>query len=117
ARRRICEFGECSPDASTLPLRSTRSAIAASSGPLSLAIAPPKIHGWRFATARSRPSRRTRRFRFDWLKSSIITPMSAPPRMKSFHTQCQEEVYRQVRSYLDELVEEHFDDAEHCDFY
>ena len=43
--------------------------------------------------------------------------MSAPTRTKSFHTQCQEEVYRQVRSYLDELVEEHFDDAEHCDFY
>src|SRR5947207_14177290 len=43
--------------------------------------------------------------------------MSAPTRTKSFHTQCQEEVYRQVRAYLDELVEEHFDDAEHCDFY
>src|SRR5438105_7717640 len=36
---------------------------------------------------------------------------------RQFHTQCQEEVYRQVRSYLDELVDEHFDDAEHCDFY
>lgn len=36
---------------------------------------------------------------------------------KQFHTQCQEEVYRQVKSYLDELVEEHFDDAQHCDFY
>jgi hypothetical protein len=36
---------------------------------------------------------------------------------KKFHTQCQEEVYRQVKSYLDELVEEHFDDADHCDFY
>jgi type III secretion system-like peptide-binding chaperone len=36
---------------------------------------------------------------------------------KRFHTQCQEEVYRQVKSYLDELVDEHFDDAEHCDFY
>ena len=36
---------------------------------------------------------------------------------KQFHTQCQEEVYRQVKSYLDELVDEHFDDAEHCDFY
>src|ERR1051326_5198856 len=33
------------------------------------------------------------------------------------HTQCQEEVYRQVKTYLDELVDEHFDDAEHCDFY
>lgn len=42
--------------------------------------------------------------------------MSAP-RTKQFHTQCQEEVYRQVKSYLDELVEEHFDDADHCDFY
>jgi hypothetical protein len=36
---------------------------------------------------------------------------------KEFHTQCQEEVYRQVKTYLDELVEEHFDDANHCDFY
>ena len=36
---------------------------------------------------------------------------------KQFHTQCQEEVYRQVKAYLDELVDEHFDDAEHCDFY
>ncbi|HYI12253.1 MAG TPA: YbjN domain-containing protein [Thermoanaerobaculia bacterium] len=36
---------------------------------------------------------------------------------KEFHTQCQEEVYRQVKSYLDELVDEHFDDADHCDFY
>src|SRR5436305_9479922 len=40
-----------------------------------------------------------------------------PAPMKKFHTQCQEEVYRQVKSYLDELVDEHFDDAEHCDFY
>src|SRR5437016_13298190 len=38
-------------------------------------------------------------------------------RDKRFHTQCQEEVYRQVKSFLDELVDEHFDDAEHCDFY
>jgi hypothetical protein len=38
-------------------------------------------------------------------------------RTRSFHTQCQEEVYRQVKAYLDELVDEHFDDAEHCDFY
>src|ERR1700716_3660869 len=38
-------------------------------------------------------------------------------RDKQFHSQCQEEVYRQVKSYLDELVDEHFDDAEHCDFY
>ena len=36
---------------------------------------------------------------------------------KQFHTKCQEEVYRTVKSHLDELVEEHFDDAEHCDFY
>lgn len=36
---------------------------------------------------------------------------------REFHTECQEEVYRQVKSYLDELVDEHFDDAEHCDFY
>jgi hypothetical protein len=39
------------------------------------------------------------------------------PATKQFHTQCQEEVYRQVKSYLDELVDEHFDDASHCDFY
>ena len=26
-------------------------------------------------------------------------------------------MYRQVKSYLDELVDEHFDDADHCDFY
>src|SRR5689334_2514496 len=39
------------------------------------------------------------------------------PRTKQFHTECQEEVYRQVKTYLDELVEEHFDDAGHCDFY
>jgi hypothetical protein len=38
-------------------------------------------------------------------------------RTKEFHTECQEEVYRQVKSYLDELVDEHFDDAGHCDFY
>ena len=42
--------------------------------------------------------------------------MPASP-TKRFHTQCQEEVYRQVKSYLDELVDEHFDDASHCDFY
>lgn len=36
---------------------------------------------------------------------------------KQFHSRCQEEVYRQIKSYLDELVDEHFDDAEHCDFY
>lgn len=41
----------------------------------------------------------------------------ASKRDKQFHSQCQEEVYRQVKSYLDELVDEHFDDAEHCDFY
>lgn len=38
-------------------------------------------------------------------------------RTKAFHTQCQEEVYRTVKQYLDELVDEHFDDASHCDFY
>jgi phage gpG-like protein len=38
-------------------------------------------------------------------------------RKKQFHTKCQEEVYRAVKSHLDDLVEEHFDDAEHCDFY
>jgi hypothetical protein len=42
--------------------------------------------------------------------------MSAP-KTKQFHTQCQEEVYRQIKTYLDELTEEHFDDADHCDFY
>jgi len=41
----------------------------------------------------------------------------SPHGTKQFHTRCQEEVYRQVKSYLDELVEEHFDDAAHCDFY
>jgi hypothetical protein len=41
----------------------------------------------------------------------------AATRTRRFHTQCQEEVYRQVKSYLDELVDEHFDDADHCDFY
>src|SRR5438067_1085121 len=40
-----------------------------------------------------------------------------PTRPKRFHTPCQEEVYRQVKAYLDELVDEHFDDAGHCDFY
>ncbi|MHB0972064.1 MAG: T3SS (YopN, CesT) and YbjN peptide-binding chaperone 1 [Thermoanaerobaculia bacterium] len=39
------------------------------------------------------------------------------PRVKTFRTACQEEVYRTVKGYLDELVDEHFDDAEHCDFY
>lgn len=34
-----------------------------------------------------------------------------------FHTRCQEDVYKQVKRFLDELVDEHFDDAEHCDFY
>jgi hypothetical protein len=40
-----------------------------------------------------------------------------PMREKSFHTPCQEQVYKHVRQLLDELVDEHFDDAEHCDFY
>lgn len=44
--------------------------------------------------------------------------MSMPAtREKRFNTRCQEEVYRLVKSNLDELVDEHFDDAEHCDFY
>src|SRR5947199_8230431 len=42
--------------------------------------------------------------------------MSTSP-TRLFHVQCEGEVYRQVKSYLDELVDEHFDDAEHCDFY
>src|SRR6266571_9193132 len=41
----------------------------------------------------------------------------ARARIKKFHTTYQESVYRQVKSYLDELVDEHFDDADHCDFY
>lgn len=36
---------------------------------------------------------------------------------RDFHTRCQEDVYKQVKRFLDELVDEHFDDAEHCDFY
>ncbi len=36
---------------------------------------------------------------------------------KSFHTPCQENVYSAVGSMLDELVDEHFDDAAHCDYY
>lgn len=38
-------------------------------------------------------------------------------REKSFHSHCQEDVYKRVRTFLDELVDEHYDDAEHCDFY
>ncbi|MEA2490824.1 MAG: hypothetical protein QOH21_2616 [Acidobacteriota bacterium] len=38
-------------------------------------------------------------------------------RTKQFHSTTQEEVYSLVKSYLDELVDEHFDDADHCDFY
>ena len=38
-------------------------------------------------------------------------------RTREFHTECQEEVYHLVKSCLDELVDEHFDDADHCDFY
>ena len=41
----------------------------------------------------------------------------APTRIKRFHSRCQEEVYRAVKGYLDDLVDEHFDDADHCDFY
>jgi hypothetical protein len=55
-------------------------------------------------------------------KVAAIRPLPYNPSMprssqKHFNTRCQEEVYRQVKSYLDELVDEHFDDAEHCDFY
>ena len=39
------------------------------------------------------------------------------PRLKAFHTPAQERVYRQVKTLLDELVDEHFDDGAHCDFY
>jgi hypothetical protein len=39
------------------------------------------------------------------------------PRTKPFHTTCQERVYWQVKNLLDDLVDEHFDDADHCDFY
>src|SRR3954447_23590120 len=100
------------------PRASTRSPIAASSGPDSRPIAPAKIHGWRLATTRSFPgfSVKTRR-RLEsnsfMARGTIIGPMAR----KQFHTRCQEEVYRQVKSHLDELVDEHFDDAEHCDFY
>lgn len=38
-------------------------------------------------------------------------------RTREFHTEAQEAVYRHVKSCLDELVDEHFDDADHCDFY
>ena len=41
----------------------------------------------------------------------------ARTRIKRFHSSCQEEVYGQVKGYLDNLVDEHFDDADHCDFY
>jgi len=40
-----------------------------------------------------------------------------PRKPKTFHTSCQEQVYRTVAGILDELVDEHFDDVEHCDFY
>ncbi|MEO8216272.1 MAG: YbjN domain-containing protein [Acidobacteriota bacterium] len=36
---------------------------------------------------------------------------------KTFRTRCQEDSYRRMKTYLDDLVDEHFDDAEHCDFY
>ncbi len=36
---------------------------------------------------------------------------------EEFNSRCQESTYRQVKVFLDELVDEHFDDAEHCDFY
>ncbi|HEY5611302.1 MAG TPA: hypothetical protein VIL97_08855, partial [Thermoanaerobaculia bacterium] len=37
--------------------------------------------------------------------------------VKSFQTPHQQEVYERIKGYLDDLVDEHFDDAEHCDFY
>ncbi len=43
--------------------------------------------------------------------------MISMPAPKEFHSACQEGVYWQVKNYLDELVDEHSDDAEHCDFY
>lgn len=39
------------------------------------------------------------------------------PKLKSFNTSAQERAYWEVKNLLDELVDEHFDDAEHCDFY
>src|SRR6185436_19953737 len=84
-------------------------------------MAPAKIHGWRLATTRSLPRFRTsvrRCSRANGFADVVIGIIPAmPPRTKQFHTQCQEEVYRQVKTYLDELVDEHFDDASHCDFY
>ncbi len=94
--------------------------MAASCGPLSFAIAPAKIQGWRFATNRSFPPFNVSSLRFSRANKSFILynqHRMVAARDKQFHTQCQEEVYRQVKKYLDELVEEHFDDAEHCDFY
>ena len=38
-------------------------------------------------------------------------------RKTTFNSSCQEQVYRKVADILDELVDEHYDDVEHCDFY
>ncbi len=38
-------------------------------------------------------------------------------RKTTFHSPCQEQVYRKVADILDELVDEHYDDVKHCDFY
>jgi hypothetical protein len=51
------------------------------------------------------------------ITSARIYNRGVAARRKEFLSRCQEEVYHQVKSYLDELVDEHFDDAEHCDFY
>lgn len=40
-----------------------------------------------------------------------------PRRKTTFNSSCQEQVYRKVADILDELVDEHYDDVEHCDFY
>src|SRR5438105_5208836 len=84
-------------------------------------MAPAKIHGWRFVTTRSLPRFSVSAFRLLKRKISSIGTliMSLMPaiREKRFHTRCQEEVYREVKAHLAELVDEYFDDAEHCDFY
>lgn len=48
-------------------------------------------------------------------RNSYIISRMGPTR--EFHTACQEETYREIRSMLDELVDTYYDDAEHCDFY
>src|SRR5215213_10373341 len=97
------------------PSPSTRSAIAASSGPRSVWIAPAKIQGCRLEMTRSLPRFNTSLLRRSGANSSltidaVIIPAMSTARVRTFHTQCQEEVYRQVKTYLDELVDEHSDD-------